>query len=206
VSPSIRVATYNLWFQPDHFEARTAATLAILEAHQCDVICLQEVTPAFLERLLSAEWVRGVGGTGGYSASHVTKPSLGVMKYATVMLARLPCRGYTSHDLPSFMDRKLIVGRFVVDGKVMNVATVHLESEKQVASRQQQMGCLKEWLDERGEPYLIAGDFNFGTGAVENDSLALYNWRDGWAECRANSEPGYTRYIMSTPPHCNPHG
>ena len=29
--------------------------------------------------------------------------------------------------------------------------------------------------------YIIAGDFNFGTHAVENDSLEAYQWEDVWA-------------------------
>ena len=127
-------------------EARCAATLAILEAHACDVICLQEVTPGFLEKLLQAPWVRH-----RYSVSHCTKESLGVMKYSTIMLSRLKCLGYASHDLPSFMDRKLVTGRFEVGGHIVGVATVHLESSQQVQSRQEQMACLKEWLDEKGE-------------------------------------------------------
>ena len=145
------------------------------------------MTPGFLERILADPWIREA-----YSASHVTSESLGVMKYATAMLSKLRVLGYTSHDLPSFMDRKLIVGKFVIGGHVINVATVHLESEKQVASRQQQMGCLKTWLDEKKTSYVIAGDFNFGDGAIENEALPSYGWRDVWGELK-KGEAGFTR-------------
>ena len=189
----MRVATFNLWYSSEYFEERTKATLEILEALHPDVICLQEVTPGFLEHILAEPWIRR-----HYTASHTKKSELGVMKYATVMLSKLKVLGYTSHDLPSFMDRKLIVGRFEIAGHVINVATAHLESEQQIQSRQQQMACLKEWLDEKGEAYVIAGDFNFGTSGVENGALAEYGWQDAWHELHG-SEEGFTRDTRTNP-------
>jgi len=183
----IRVATFNLWYSVEHRAERTTAALAILHEEDADVLCLQEVTPEFLERTLAEPWVREK-----YSISHKDAQSLGVMKYATVMLSKLEVLGYSSHDLPSFMDRRLIVGSFRVHGYDVLVATVHLESEAQVQSRQQQMACMHEWLGEKKKPYIIAGDFNFGTNAVENQSLPSYSWHDMWAQLQPH-EDGFTR-------------
>lgn len=185
--PVIRVATFNLWFSSKYRHERTVAVLDILHQEEAHVICLQEVTPDFLKQLLAEPWVQE-----RYSITHKDQASLGVMKYATVMLSRLEVVSYSLHELPSFMDRKLITGQFKVYGHQIIVGTVHLESELQVQSRQQQMQCLHQWLGEKNLSYIIAGDFNFGTEAVENQSLEAYQWMDVWATKKRNEE-GFTR-------------
>jgi len=187
----LRVATFNLWYADDFFEERTAAMLAILRDEEADVICLQEVTPDFLQRLLAQQWIRDQ-----YTASHSRPDSLGVMKYATVMLSKLKVLRFSSHDLPSFMDRRLIVGELSLQNHGVShrvvVATIHLESESQTASRQQQMECMAAWLRQKDGSYIIAGDFNFDTVAEENKALEVYNWQDVWPELKPNQD-GYTR-------------
>jgi len=185
--PVIRVATFNLWYSTEYRHERTEATLQILHQEDAHVICLQEVTPDFLAHLLAEPWVQE-----RYSISHKEKASLGVMKYATVMLSRLEVVSYSTHDMPSFMDRKLITAQCKIHGHEIIVGTVHLESELQVQSRQQQMQCIHQWLGEKNLSYIIAGDFNFGTHAVENDSLEAYQWEDVWAT-KKPSEAGFTR-------------
>jgi poly(A) polymerase len=181
------VATFNLWYSEQYRPERTTAALAILDSQDADVICLQEVTAYFLERVLAEPWVRQK-----YRISHKDAKSLGALKYATVMLSKLQVVSFSSHDLPSFMDRKLIVGELIVAEHHVLVATVHLESEMQVGQRQNQMACMHQWLGEKNMSYVIAGDFNFGTNAVENEVLQPYDWHDVWAQ-RFPHEDGFTR-------------
>jgi len=182
-----KVATFNLWYATDYFEERTAATLAILHEEAADVVCLQEVTPAFLERLLAEQWVRD-----DYTVSHKSHEQLSVLKYATVMLTKLEVVRFSVHDLPSFMDRKLVVGEFRLGAFPLVVATVHLESECQAETRQHQMYRMSSWLQDKDGSYLIAGDFNFDAAADENQAMDNYHWLDVWPELKPHQE-GYTR-------------
>ena len=78
---------------------------------------------------------------------------------------------FSCHDLPSFMDRKLVVGKFCIQvchhapqlhlqhldlsvcwmqGHTVLVATVHLESEMAERDRRrEQMACIHKWLAEK---------------------------------------------------------
>ena len=50
---TLRVATFNVWFDSFEQAVRRRAVLDILERESPDVIALEEVTPAFLDALLS---------------------------------------------------------------------------------------------------------------------------------------------------------
>ena len=79
----LTVATLNVWFADDYFDQRCSATLALLQSYQPDVITLQEVTPAFLTRLLHTPWVQAE-----YRLSDIYGDS--VDPYGVLILSRLP--------------------------------------------------------------------------------------------------------------------
>jgi endonuclease/exonuclease/phosphatase family metal-dependent hydrolase len=180
----LRVATYNVWFDPYESERRRRAVFEILEAEEVDVIALQEVTAPFLSALLSCPWVRAE-----YEISKLRFDAS--VRYDVVMLSRLPVRHFAAHALSSSMGRRLHLLTLDTQHGELLVAGSHLESMKEMTpTRLVQIGeC---------EPILCAasaavwmGDFNAAPGSDE-DALLCTKFQDLWP-LLANGEPGYTR-------------
>ena len=180
----LRVATYNVWFDPYENERRRRAVFEILEAEEVDVIALQEVTAPFLSALLSCPWVRTE-----YEVSRLRFDE--TLRYDVVMLSRLPVRQFVAHPLSSSMGRRLHMVTLETQHGELLVAGSHLESMKEMtATRLVQIGeC---------EPVLCAapaavwmGDFNAAPD-TEEDGLLRRNFQDLWP-LLLNGEPGYTR-------------
>src|SRR5690242_5479898 len=54
----ITLITWNTWFAPYSFKARSEALLALIRAHRPDVVCLQEIVAESLQLLLAEPWIR----------------------------------------------------------------------------------------------------------------------------------------------------
>jgi endonuclease/exonuclease/phosphatase family metal-dependent hydrolase len=179
----LRVATYNVWFDPFENERRRRAVFDILEAEEVDVIALQEVTSPFLSALLSCPWVRAE-----YEVSRLRFEN--TQRYDVVMLSRLPVRHFCAHPLSSSMGRRLHVLTLDTQHGELLVAGSHLESMKEMTpTRLVQIGeC---------EPLLCAapaavwmGDFNAAPDG-EEEPLLRRSFQDVWP--LFSGEPGYTR-------------
>ena len=74
---SFVVVTYNVWFADLYWEERAKAMFGILKHSNADAICLQEVTPRFLELLKQQQWLQDsyyLSDSSGNSVSAPLKP------------------------------------------------------------------------------------------------------------------------------------
>ncbi|HVZ32064.1 MAG TPA: endonuclease/exonuclease/phosphatase family protein [Polyangiaceae bacterium] len=178
----MRVATFNVWFDPFENEMRCRAVLDILERESPDVIALEEVTQPFLEALLETSWIRS-----HYAVSRLWLDP--TVRYDVVMLSRLPAR-FTAHALTSQMGRMLHTLELETTEGCIAVAGVHLESMKEMTPvRLTQIDeCLPVLC--RAPTAIWIGDFNAAPDSQE-DARIRAAFRDAWAELLA--DPGYTR-------------
>lgn len=179
---TLRVATFNVWFDSFENELRREAVLSILEREEPDVIALEEVTQPFLDALLATPWIRS-----HYAVSR-TRLEL-ALRYDVVMLSRLTGQ-FTAHTLTSNMGRKLHAVELETTDGLVTVAGIHLESMREMTpTRLTQIDeCLP--LLCRAATAIWLGDFNAGP-LSEEDLRIRAAFRDAWDELL--SEPGYTR-------------
>lgn len=181
--PSLRVATYNVWFDAYENALRCAALLAILEHERPDVIALQEVTQPFLDAVLESPWVRDE-----YAVSRTLLDP--TTRYDVVMLSRLPVAAFRPHLLTSQMGRRLHVLELPTSEGTLAIGGIHLESmQPMTPTRLRQIDeCVPVLC---GAPAAIwLGDFNASPDSAEDRRIRAH-FRDTWAEL--SSEPGYTR-------------
>lgn len=145
----LAVGCLNVWFDEAFFAQRAAAQRREFEALDCDVVCLQEVTQAYLDVLLHDAWVQRT-----FWLSHVRMEGYGV-----AMLSRSPpVAPLEEHALPSVMQRTLLVCHLACG---LTAATVHLESlEEYQPTRVRQLAEVARLLAARHH-LLLCGDFNF---------------------------------------------
>ena len=154
--PALTLVTYNVWFSNRYRSARFAALLHIVRNCNADIIALQEITADHLEVLLAEEWIRE-----SYYLSDIKGTT--IKPYGVLLLSRLPMTDLIIHELPSIMYRKLVVGEFFINGQIIKVATVHLESMKESApERIEQLDAIFPLLEGSSHAVLM-GDFNFKT-------------------------------------------
>lgn len=178
---TLSVITLNTWFAPDHRATRIAGLLALLDGLDVDLVCLQEVVPELLNRLLETSWVRE-------EAEVVTSGSV-IDGYGQLIVSRLPLRRAWEIELPSLMNRSLLCVELSASSPWV-VSTTHLESTRQLSgSRVEQLSQVFDAL----RPYpraMLMGDFNFDPADPEEASLERA-YMDAWAALRPQ-EPGYT--------------
>jgi endonuclease/exonuclease/phosphatase family metal-dependent hydrolase len=180
----LRVATYNVWFDPYESERRRRALFELLESEDLDVIALQEVTAPFLSALLTCPWVRSE-----YEVSRLRFDT--ALRYDVVMLSRLPVTRFLAHPLSSSMGRRLHTLTLDTQCGELAIAGVHLESMKEMTpTRLVQIDECAPLLCE-ADAAVWMGDFNAAPGS-EEDARMLERFEDVWGKLEGES-PGYTR-------------
>jgi tyrosyl-DNA phosphodiesterase 2 len=180
--PTLRVCTFNVWFDPFESERRCAAVLDILSETRPDVIALQEVTPRFLSSLLSTAWVR--------DAYAVSRSKLIDARYDVVMLSKLPVRHFVAHQISSDMGRKLHALTIQTTRGSLLIAGIHMESMRErTPTRLKQIEECTPILSG-ADCSVWLGDFNAAPRSEEDEAIRCA-FRDVWAEL--SEAPGYTR-------------
>lgn len=155
----LRVLTWNVWFGSEGEDERHVALIDELLRH-ADVVGLQEVTPVF------AGLVRGHGGLGAVYATSDNE----IAGYGILLLVRKALRpSFREVELPTRMGRSALVAA-LGEGRV-GVATVHLESLANEATRRAQLAKLATVLKTRFQSAVAFGDFNF------DDERTWGEWR-----------------------------
>ena len=210
---SINVATFNVWFDEREWKRRTEALVDLLvNVELIDVICLQEVTPRCLGKILEKEEIRKAYRVTDKGPAHKT---LG--RYGVAMLIRretLPVPDVTWVTLPTRMGRSALVASFETikndsrhphrskhnndnddkeDERISSgfaIATVHLESLASQKTRAKQLKLIRTAL-RRFPAAILVGDYNisstgpYGSATEQRDLISiLEGYDDLWVKER----------------------
>jgi len=151
--------TYNVWHKKENFEERSREIIKILEESSPDFICLQEITKPLLEKLLSCHWVR----------NQYFIPEIQVENDTTFILSKHPCRFFIK-QWPTRMNRFLLYCELEVNKMPIAIATIHLESQADGATRKKQLDVTFKELEAYPKA-IVLGDFNFDW-ASENKNIS----------------------------------
>lgn len=180
---SLTLATFNIWFGNYYMEARYNAIANLLQAHQPDIIALQEVTINALDQFLEQQWIRE-----NYLTTDIDGSTLS--DYGVLILSRLPLKTITLKALPSTMRRRLLLVETAINGNTLCIGTVHLESMKSSDFiREIQLETIFETLADKPNAVLM-GDFNFCASWHEENERIDPAYHEVWSLLR--DEPGYT--------------
>jgi len=177
----LTVATYNIWFNDKHAEARYRAIADLLSRDRPDVMAFQEVTPKALAVFREQAWVREY-----YVSAAVTGASVG--NYGLLLLSRLPLDRVTYTKLPTRLSRGYLTAQLTINGEPLSVLAVHLESSKAATQlRARQLGRIFD-SQRTAQSVIVMGDLNMRDN--ENHLLDT-SYRDVWPVLHTR-EPGYT--------------
>ena len=160
---SIKIVTYNIWFDPHEWKKRTGALLdLIVNVELTDVVCLQEVAPKVMGRILQHEDVRNCYRVTDTGPCYKTLGSHGVV----MMIRRsLPAPAIEWLSLPTAMGRSGLIANFGLD---LAIATVHLESLQNQETRAKQLRIIRNHIISKSVS-IILGDYNISaTGPYGN--------------------------------------
>jgi len=181
---TLTLATYNIWFG-DHFTRQRYQAIAdLLAAQKPDFIALQEVTPERLPFFLDIPWLRD-----NYFCTDIDGSTLG--DYGVMIFSRLPLKSVRVTPMLSLMGRQLLVAEAQVNGTLLHVASVHLESTQSMAVvRGHQLRQMFEELAS-AQHVVLMGDFNFCAEWKAENARIDPDYLDAW-KYLCGDEPGYT--------------
>ncbi|UJR16608.1 hypothetical protein I4U23_003508 [Adineta vaga] len=196
---SLRVITYNVWFDKRHQPLRFQHLNALLRHANANIICLQEMTRPILHSLVSQPWIQN-----RYVLSDVDGLTFipGPDSYGVVMLIdkHLNLQQLISIPFPTKFGRQLLLAEIQIRSEIFAVGTVHLESMRRnedTRSEQLQIcqSAFHKYATSRSHATcLLVGDFNFDFLWPENiDQMnILKNWTDLWLKLNGHHNTGVT--------------
>ncbi|ETO16377.1 hypothetical protein RFI_20968 [Reticulomyxa filosa] len=194
------IISFNVWFANEKWQERQQKLLQILKGKNPDIICLQEVTPRFMEG-----FCKGISKKNkkickkkkkkppflmhvdnficeGYDISDNMVGNT-VNPYGVLIATRkktVPMTRLEISSLPSNMARRLVSAK--VGPYDWWINTVHLESLNNTPYRVAQLKLIfNDYMGKQGENCMLMGDFNFGERDEENAHLSK-NFLDCWTE------------------------
>jgi endonuclease/exonuclease/phosphatase family metal-dependent hydrolase len=159
---TIKVLSYNIWFDTTFLEARTHQIVRLIGVAVPDVICLQEVTPESFEILHTA-----------FQRSYRFSDPPPNRGYFTTMMVRSEYpTTFSNVGFPSEMGRSLLVGeiKLCCDAELggdddrsadIMIATSHFESLSSRPLRRCQLEIAATRLKTFLGRWILCGDFNF---------------------------------------------
>eukprot|EP01061_Rhynchopus_euleeides_P045030 TRINITY_DN795_c1_g1_i2.p1 TRINITY_DN795_c1_g1~~TRINITY_DN795_c1_g1_i2.p1 ORF type:complete len:492 (+),score=112.21 TRINITY_DN795_c1_g1_i2:320-1795(+) len=185
------IMTYNVLF--DHYlrdlirsPKRHQSLFEVIREADCDIVCLQEVQPAFLKELLQEEWVRAQYWTSA-------EPACGSLSYSgVVVLSRHAFSSLAIHDLPQTCGNTSPCIRVTlpVDGSNdITICSAHLNHSNMQVKTCQLANMLR--LTESSQRSILIGDFNV-------HSLSLEDYVDAWSEAQSKQRSKRWKTLSST--------
>ncbi|MCT7951301.1 RNA repair domain-containing protein [Ancylothrix sp. C2] len=183
----LTVVTYNVLCDTHESERiqtakRIPAIISQIKNCNADIIALQEATPALLQALLSETWLRDYFISEPANTSQLTP-------YGLLLISRLP---FTLKDYRFSSHKRVLVASFSINNQPLQVAVVHLTSNRAYNAAELQTEQLKiilSYLNSLPGDCLIVGDFN--NAGVREATLRENHFFDVWQGLRPN-ETGYT--------------
>jgi len=185
---TLKIASFNVLsdrYESEHTQTAKRIPIIIEHLRQCDadIIALQEVTPRLLEILLAEDWVHS------YNISESPQGET-LEWHGLLLLSRLP---FTLVEYRYSQRKRVLVGKWLLNGKTLNVAAVHFTSDynkNALEVRLKQLNILLEYLNSQPGDCLIVGDFN-ARGNEQAEILTQNNFIDIWQTLHPD-DPGYT--------------
>ena len=192
---TLKIASFNVLsdlYESEHTQTAQRIPIIIEHLRQCDadIIALQEVTPRLLEILLASDWVHD------YQISESPQGET-LEWHGLLLLSRLP---FTLVEYRYSPRKRVLIGKWLLNGKTLNVAAVHFTSDynkNSVAVRTKQLTILLEYLNTQPGDCLIVGDFN-AKGNEQAEILTQNNFIDIWQTLHPE-DPGYTFNPQANP-------
>jgi endonuclease/exonuclease/phosphatase family metal-dependent hydrolase len=193
----LKIMSFNVWFDRFERERRFDALLNLIEDHQCDVVCLQEMTVETLLQLEQSPFIRQ-----NYFSSGNT---WGFNWYGIVVIWRKQTFGVglslQSLNLPTGQGRTALLLKLQIrQDKSLMIGTVHLESLDNRVKRKQQLGIMTAVANDC-DNVLLMGDFNFDSETnyftepkhlpLENRTLSevANDYSDLWSTLNKDKKP-----------------
>jgi len=181
----LRLLTYNVLASPIFPQLRREAVFAVLKASKADIIALQEVPRWMLKPLVEQPWVR---------RDYQVTPAPGGVPYAPggqLIISRHPIERTAADVLVGKQSRTVLVAQLRIDGRVLAVATSHLESYLEDGPmRARQLDAIFPMLAGADDAVLM-GDLNFGDGAKPETDHLDASYVDVWTVLQPG-KPGFT--------------
>ncbi|KAF3961705.1 hypothetical protein CMV_013700 [Castanea mollissima] len=188
VSSAVKILSYNVWFQDLEIHKRMEALGELIQLHSPDIICFQ----------VSSWW-------NSYNCS-VSHQMASTRRYFCMQLSKLPVKSFSCKPfINSTMLRELCMAEIEVGGKLLTVATSHLESpcpappkwdqlhsEERIAQAKEAVKLLKKFPN-----VVFCGDMNWDEKSDGKFPLSD-GWIDAWADLRPG-ENGWTYDTVSNP-------
>ncbi|EGG20535.1 hypothetical protein DFA_00396 [Cavenderia fasciculata] len=134
-SNNINILTINVWFDSFVWHERAQSLFEEISSLLPDVVCLQEVTPMFLDLLKEQIWVKNhyILSDSGQSDTVFPYGTIIMTKYQQHNNNRYKLVSFTLYPLPSNQNRRMIMSTLIdtLLNKTIIIGSVHLESLKQ---------------------------------------------------------------------------
>ncbi|KAJ3054231.1 hypothetical protein HK097_002347 [Rhizophlyctis rosea] len=195
-SSSIKILTYNIWFDNLYLPHRWLAILSLIAKHQPEVVCIQEATEGFINLLKNDAVAR--------ERYIVLKNFVEGSWYGCLILVdrtKLDIVRATSVTFPTQMGRALIVVEVIGKKDVSNlplcrIATSHFESMHYSSeTRFQQFTIASQIVKDTSisNPFIsvVCGDTNLEL-PNEVDLPQQVGFRDSWLDTHPEEEVGHT--------------
>jgi len=182
----MRILTFNLRHNNDHWEQRKPLCINLIEQHQPDLIGFQEVWMPIRQAHIILEHVIGTP----YRVH--TSPKQGQHGMEGIAIAsRYPTSKFEKLNLPGG-ERVAQRIQVTVDGHVLWFVNTHLHHRpiNNESERHPQMQAILDWLNPITEPIILTGDMNT---IPTRSTIQLANTRfiSAYAQARG-AEPDYT--------------
>ncbi|KAI7746792.1 hypothetical protein M8C21_007699 [Ambrosia artemisiifolia] len=197
----LKILSYNVWFAEDiELRIRMRAIGDIIQLHNPDVICLQEVTPNIYAILQRYNWWKS------YECS-LSFDKANARPYFCMQLSKLPVKSFSFKQFSySAMGRELCIAEVLAQGDTpLVVATSHLESPCPGPPKWDQMYS-KERVKQAHEAVaflkqnpnvIFCGDMNWDD-KLDGEFPLPDGWIDAWTELNPK-EIGWTYDTKSNP-------
>lgn len=194
----ISLVCWNVWFDRLKFTERCKEIFRICASLNPDVICLQEVTPHFLQLLQLESFFSAYE-----SSENIIGPTINRYGVLTLCKRDLQPQFISQPYRNTEMGRSLLISEVTVNDSRVSVCTTHLESLDSASYRRDQLlQCRSIFSGLPSEqPIILCGDFNFcsyrnfkiSSAPLENDVLseALPHFIDVWPLLH-EEDRGYT--------------
>ena len=111
--------------------------------------------------------------------------------HGVLLLSRIPIHSLVLYNLPSALNRKLLIAELLLNSSITKIAVCHLDSRKKNANmRTEQLTGIFPVLEDAPHAILM-GDFNLDPDGTDETSTMDRRYEDMWLLLKPDN-PGFT--------------